>query len=318
MSIAPMVRQDEDPCNRLQNSARQHRSPRYDPAMLKRRLGRTGHMSSVAILGGVAFNGASPEEVVGWLERACHAGVNHLDIAPGYGEAETRVGAHLPAFRDRLYIGEKTAARERDGARADLERSLQRLQTDHFELYQFHGVASQDDVDRILARGGAAEALVRAKEEGLVAHLGVTGHLELAPGLFCQLLDSLDLDTVMFPVNAPLWALPRYRSDAERLFAICAERDLGVMAIKAIARGPWLTPEHGYQTWYEPLQEHDRIQRALNFTLSLPVVGCPTVGDLRLLGAVLDAAENFTQMSPAELEEEVAGNGLRPLVSLPV
>ncbi|MHB8510153.1 MAG: aldo/keto reductase [Candidatus Dormibacteria bacterium] len=282
--------------------------------MLKRRLGRTGHESSVAILGGVAFSDASPEDVTGWLGRATTAGVNHLDIAPSYGEAEARVGPHLPAFRARLYISEKTAARDRDGARAELEKSLELLRTDHFELYQFHAVTSEDDVDRILAPGGAAEALVQARDEGLITHLGITGHLEKAPRLFCQVLEALDLDTVMFPVNAPLWANRQYRADAERLLAICAERDLGVMAIKAIARGFWPTEEHNYQTWYQPLEDRDHIQRAVNFTLSLPIHGFPTVGDLRLLGAALDAAQQFTPLSQAEIDREIAENGLQALV----
>jgi aryl-alcohol dehydrogenase-like predicted oxidoreductase len=283
--------------------------------MLKRPLGRTGHESSVAILGGVAFSGASPDEVTGWLTRATQAGVNHLDIAPSYGEAETRVGPHLPAFRARLYISEKTMARDRDGARAELERSLELLQTDHFELYQFHAVTSQDDVDRILAPGGAAEAFLQAREEGLVTHLGITGHLEKAPGLFCQVLEALDLDTVMFPVNAPLWGNPGYRADAERLLTICAERDLGVMGIKAIARGFWPTDEHNYQTWYQPLEDRERIQRAVNFTLSLPIHGIPTVGDLRLLGPALEAAERFRQLSQEEIDREIAENGLQALVN---
>jgi aryl-alcohol dehydrogenase-like predicted oxidoreductase len=282
--------------------------------MQRRRLGRTGHQSSVAILGGVAFSAASPADVTGWLGRAIDAGVNHLDIAPSYGEAESRVGPHLQGFRDRLFISEKTMARDRDGARKELERSLELLQTDHFELYQFHAVTSDEDVDQILAPGGAAEALAQAREEGLVQHLGVTGHLEKAPGLFCRILESLDLDTVMFPVNAPLWGQPGYRADAERLLTICAERDLGVMAIKAIARGFWPTEEHNFQTWYQPLEDQVRIQRAINFALSLPVHGCPTVGDLRLLGAALEAAERFQPLSPDEIAREIDGSGLQPLV----
>ena len=282
--------------------------------MLKRRLGRTGHQSSLAIMGGVAFSTASPDEVTNTFERLMHAGVNHLDIAPSYGEAEARVGPHLPAFRDRLYISEKTMARDRDGARAELERSLELLQTDSFELYQFHAVASQDDVDRLLAAGGAAETLVQARAEGLVARIGITGHFEKAPGLFCQVLEALDLDTVMFPVNAPLWARRDYRADAERLLGICAERDLGVMAIKAIARGFWPTDEHNYQTWYQPLEDQARIQRAVNFTMSLPIHGFPTAGDLRLLGASLEAADGFRQLTPDEVAEEIERNGLEALV----
>ena len=285
--------------------------------MLTRRLGRTGHQSSLAILGGVAFSAASPEDVVGTLGRALEAGVNHLDIAPSYGEAEARVGPHLRPFRDRLYISEKTMARDRDGARAELERSLELLGTDHFELYQFHAVAAQDDVDRLLAPGGAAEALVQARDEGLVGHIGVTGHFERAPGLFCKVLEAVDLDTVMFPVNAPLWANREYRLDAERLLSICAERDLGVMAIKTIARGFWPTPEHNYQTWYQPLEGRDRIQRAVNFTMSLPIHGFPTVGDLRLVGAALEAAEGFRQLSHEEIEREVAESGLQALLTAP-
>ncbi len=258
--------------------------------MLTRRLGRTGHESSVAILGGAAFWEATPEQAGAGLSSALERGVNHLDIAPQYGAAEDVVGPHVPAVRERLFIGCKTLRHHPDGVRAQLEASLGKLGTDHVDLYQLHAVTTVEELDQ---RAGALGAIEAAREDGLTRFVGITGHDMTAPATFLEALRRYDLDTVMFPVYPRLWADPVYRRDAEQLLEVCAERDLGVMAIKAVARRPW-TGDHPPSPWYEPQAEPAAIARGVAFALSTPGVhGFCTPGSIDLLPRVLDAAEAF-------------------------
>jgi aryl-alcohol dehydrogenase-like predicted oxidoreductase len=264
--------------------------------MQRRRLGRTGHESSVAILGGAAFALSTTAEAEPAFASALARGVNHLDIAPRYGEAERAVGPLVPPVRSRLFIGEKTTRRASDGVRAQLDESLQRLHTDHFDLYQLHAVTGVDVLDE---RQHAAEAIMRARDEGLTRFIGITGHGLAAPATFIEALRRYDLDTVMFPVYPRLWADVDYRRAAEELLEICAARDLGVMAIKAVARRPWGHDDRDRfaTTWYEPRREPDSIARGVHFTLSTPGVHAfCTPGDLNLLPLALDAAERDTAM----------------------
>ncbi len=263
-----------------------------------RRLGRVGHHSSVAILGGAAFWTATAEEAVAALDLAEARGVNHLDIAPRYGAAETVVGPALASRRDRWFVACKTTQPTRDGARAELERSLTLLGCDRFDLYQLHAVTSVEELD---ARAGAIEALLAARDEGLVAALGVTGHDLGAPAAHLEALRRHDLDTVMFPVYPRVWADPVYRRDAETLLAHCIEHDLGAMAIKAVAHRPWgdETPPPG-NPWYRPQTDPAAIARGVWFALSTPgITGFCTPGSLDLLPLVLDAAEAFVPLDDA-------------------
>jgi aryl-alcohol dehydrogenase-like predicted oxidoreductase len=261
----------------------------------RRRLGRTGHDSSVAILGGAAFADATTEEAEPAFTAALARGVNHLDIAPRYGQAEHAVGPLIPTVRDRLFIGEKTTRRAADGVRAQLEESLRRLQTDHVDLYQLHAVTAIDVLDE---RRDAVGAITRARDEGLTRFIGVTGHGLNAPATFIEALRRYDLDTVMFPVYPRLWADVDYRRAAEELLSICLERDLGVMAIKAVARQPWAdAAERFATTWYEPQRDAGAVARGVHFALSTPGVHAfCTPGDAGLLPVALDAAERLTPM----------------------
>ena len=282
--------------------------------MQRRRLGRTGHESSVAILGGAAFALSTTDEAEPAFASALARGVNHLDIAPRYGQAERAVGPLVPPVRDRLFIGEKTTRRASDGVRAQLDESLQRLGTDHVDLYQMHAVTGVDVLDE---RRDAAGTIMRARDEGLTRFVGITGHGLAAPSTFVEALDRYDLDTVMFPVYPRLWADVDYRRAAEQLLSICAERDLGVMAIKAVARQPWGDDDRDRfaTTWYEPRREPDSIARGVHFALSTPGVHAfCTPGDLGLLPLALDAAERATTMDDdARLAAMDEMAGLAPL-----
>lgn len=258
--------------------------------MATRRLGRTEHHSSLAILGGAAFWEATPEEAGRGLHLALDRGVNHLDIAPQYGAAEAVIGPHLPAVRDRLFVGCKTLRHNPDGVRAQLEASLTTLGTDQLDLYQLHAVTTVAELD---ARADALAAIERARDEGLVRSVGITGHDMTAPATFLEALRRHDLDTVMFPVYPRLWADPSYRADAEALLELCIARDLGVMAIKAVARRPWVTgADRPPSPWYQPQTDPKAIEGGVRFALSTPGVhALCTPGDLALLPAVLDAVD---------------------------
>jgi aryl-alcohol dehydrogenase-like predicted oxidoreductase len=287
--------------------------------MLTRRLGRTGHDSSLAILGGAAFARCTPEEAAVGFRAALDAGVNHLDIAPQYGEAQRNVGPLVtPEVRAGLFVACKTLRKNADGVRAQLEESLTLLRCEQFDLYQLHAVTDLDELD---ARAGAAEAILRARDEGLTRFVGVTGHNVTTPAAQAEALRRYDLDTVMFPVYPRVWADPDYRRDAEALLELCADRDVGVMAIKAAAARPWTVPpgERHSTTWYEPQTSADAVRAGVSFTLSTPGVHAfCTPGDLDVLRLALDAAAAFDQSltdeeRAAALEASLADDVIFPI-----
>lgn len=285
--------------------------------MEKRRLGRTGHLSTVAIFGAVAFWDIDQHGADAVMEQVLEAGVNHIDVAPGYQMAETRLGPWMPKIREHIFLGCKTGERNKAGAAAELRRSLETLQTDFFDLYQFHGVTSLAELDQITAAGGALEAVTEAREQGLTRFIGITGHGQFAPEIFIEALERFDFDTVMFPLNFILYTNPGYRRDAEKLLHICQERDVGVMIIKAAARGTY-PGKKLYQTWYQPFDEMGLIQKAVNFVLSQDVAGLCTTGDVTILPRVMEACRNFTPMNDAEQAALIkCGAAYEPLFALP-
>ncbi len=274
--------------------------------MEKRRFGRSGHMSTVAIFGSAAFWEVSQAMADETMERVIAAGVNHIDVAPSYGQAEERLGPILAQERDRFFLGCKTMERTRDAAAAELRRSLQRLQVDAFDLYQLHAVTNMDELDAATGPGGALEAVVEAREEGLVDYIGITGHGVQVPEVFLEALRRFDFDSVLFALNFVQVGDPAFRRSAQELLRQCRERDVGVMIIKAVARGPWGEREKRYNTWYRPFDQPDEVDRAVRFALSQDVTGLCTAGDLTILPLILDACQRFTPMTPAEQEALVA------------
>jgi len=273
--------------------------------MDKRRLGRTGHMSSVVTFGAAGIGRVQQDVADRAIALALAHGVNHIDVAPRYGDAELRLKSWIPKIRKDVFLGCKTIERTREAAKAELHRSLERLGTDRLDLYQLHSVGKLGDLDACTAKGGALEALVEAREEGLVRWLGITGHTHDAPRTHLEALRRFDFDTVMFPLNFVLWAIPEYRQSAETLLAACANRDVGVHIIKTVAKDPWGGRAKTHTTWYEPFTEEAIIDRAVAFVLSRPVTTLCSVGDVAVLPKVLAAAERFRPLNPAE-EEELA------------
>jgi len=269
-------------------------------ALGTRRLGRTGHQSTLAILGGAAFARSTPEVAEQGFHEALAAGVNHLDIAPSYGVAEAVVGPHVPAVRDRLFISEKSTRANPDGVRAQMENSLRVLGCDSFDVYQAHAVTSLTELDR---RGPAIEAILRARDEGLCKYVGITGHDFGTAAAQLEAVRRYDLDTVMLPVYPGALANPQYAQDLAALLDEAARRDVGVMAIKAGAHQPWgeRTPDH--DTWYEPLGDDAQIARGVRFTLDTPGVhGLCTSGDVRILQVQIRAAATYSPMAADERE----------------
>lgn len=282
--------------------------------MLTRRFGRTGHMSTIAIFGAAAFWEISQNDADKVLEQLIAAGINHIDVAPSYGQAEERIGPWMQRERGRFFLGCKTMERTRDGAWNEMQQSLKRLQTKSFDLYQFHAVNTIEELDAITMKGGALEAFEEARQEGLINFIGITGHGADAPEIYLEALRRFDFDSVLFPLNFVQMANPEYSRHAKELISVCRAKDVGTMVIKTITKGPWGEKKHTATTWYEPFDQMDEIQQAVNFALSYEVSGLCTAGDIRILPMVIQACENFLELNHEQMEEMIkSGEKYEPL-----
>jgi aryl-alcohol dehydrogenase-like predicted oxidoreductase len=271
-------------------------------------------MSTVAIFGAAAFWSVTQAEADAVMEKVIAAGVNHIDVAPSYGEAEARIGPWMERERKRFFLGCKTTERTKESAAAELRRSLQRLRVDSFDLFQLHAVNTMEELDQVTARGGALEAVVAAREEGLTRYIGITGHGVDAPAIYLEALRRFDFDSVLFPLNFVQYANPTYRKNAQELLRQCVARDVGTMIIKSVCERPWGDRPKTHNTWYKPFTDAEHIQQAVNFALSQDVTGLCTAGDIRVLPLVLQACGKFTPMSQAEQETLIAtANQYEPL-----
>jgi aryl-alcohol dehydrogenase-like predicted oxidoreductase len=284
----------------------------------RRPFGRTGHVSSVTLFGGAALARASQAEADRALELLLRHGVNHLDTAARYGDSEVRIGAWMPKHRRDFFLATKTGSRTAREAREDIHRSLERLRVDQVDLIQLHSLAHPDDWDQAMGPGGALEAAVRAREEGLVRFIGVTGHGWTIAAMHRRSLARFDFDSVLLPYNFFMAQDPRYRAAFDELLALCRARNVAVQVIKTIARGPWATAERTRTTWYQPLEAQEDIDRAVHWALGLSSVHLNTVGDLTLLPKVLDAAARFERPPPDETMASVSrSQRLTSLFGLP-
>jgi predicted aldo/keto reductase-like oxidoreductase len=277
--------------------------------MERRRFGRTDHLSTIAIFGAAAFYEISQAEADKAIEKVISAGVNHIDVAPGYGQAEERLGPWMPEIRGRFFLGCKTMERRKEGAAVELRHSLEILQVDKFDLFQLHAVTSIEELDQVTAPGGALEAVIEARAEGLTDYIGITGHGNHVPAVFLEALDRFDFDTLLFPINFVQYANPEYRRNSDELLRQCHEKDVGVMIIKSIAKLPWGERQRSYNTWYEPFDDPVQIQQGVNFALSQDVTGLCTSADVTILPMFLDACERFEPMDTMQQEELISTSG---------
>ena len=267
--------------------------------MEKRPLGGTGEFLSVVGFGGLVAAREDPDDVARWVARAVERGVTYFDVAPEYGNAEELLGPALERFRDEIFLSCKTLERAREGAKAELERSLERLHTDHFDLYQLHGITTTDEVERVCAPGGALEALAEAKQRGLTRYLGFSAHDEEAA---LTLMDRFDFDAVMFPLNWVCW----HRSGfGRKVLAAAREKNMGVIALKALARTVRPGGKRGRwpKCWYEPVGSPEEAALGLRFTLSLPVTVAVSPSHAELLWWMCDVADELVPLSDAESAE---------------
>lgn len=277
--------------------------------METRRFGRTGHMSTVAVFGAAAFWEITQADADQVIESVIAAGINHIDVAPSYGQAEIRIGPWMPRARGRFFLGCKTMERTKAGAWKEMQESLKRLQTETFDLYQCHAITTLEELDAVTMKGGALEAFVEARRAGLTKFIGITGHGADAPKIYLEALRRFDFDSVMFPLNFVQMANPEFRKHAEELIATCKAKDVGLLIIKSVTKAPWGERQHTATTWYEPFDKSAEIQRAVNFVLSQDVTGLCTAGDTRVLPLVIQACENFSRLSQDEMEEMIKSGG---------
>jgi aryl-alcohol dehydrogenase-like predicted oxidoreductase len=277
-------------------------------------FGRTGHLSSRVIFGAAAFGKIRQDRADETLAVLDEFGVNHLDTAAGYGDSELHLAPWLATRRDDFFLATKTGDRTGSDARASLERSLSRLGTDHVDLIQLHNLVEPEEWDVAFAPGGAVEALVRARDEGLTRFIGVTGHGVRIAEMHSRSLERFDFDSVLLPYNHAQLADAAYRADVERLLETCAQRNVAVQTIKSVARRRWANQDEPHFSWYEPLTDGDALARAVRFVLGRPQLFLNTSSDLRLLRSILEAASTpGPPPTDAELAADVASQGIAAL-----
>lgn len=277
-------------------------------------FGRTGHESTRLLFGAAAIGNVSQEEADQTMELIREHGINHIDTAASYGDAELRLGPWMETHRDEFFLATKTGERTRVEASNEIQRSLERLRTDHVDLIQLHNLVDEDEWRTAFSAGGVLEAVVEAKQDGLVRFIGVTGHGVTVARQHLRSLQEYPFDSVLLPYNFPMSRNARYMADFEELVAVCVDRGVALQTIKAITRGPWGDHEPTANTWYEPLTDQDAIDTAVGWVLGRDGVFLNTVGDTHLLPKVIDAAERFTQRpNDEQMRKLEAAFGLEPL-----
>ena len=281
----------------------------------KLEFARTDHMSSRVIFGAAALGGMSQPRADATLETLLAYGVNHIDTASAYGASELRLAPFLKRHREAFFLATKTGDRTTQAARDSLHRSLERMQTDHVDLIQLHNLVDEEEWEQALAAGGALEALIDAREQGLVRFIGVTGHGSQVARMHLRSLERFAFDSVLLPCNFTMLCQPDYRRDFDQLISVCAERGVAVQTIKSIARRRWQDGDGSpHFSWYEPLRDPEAIGRAIGFVLSRPGLFLNSSSDATLLRATLDAASDLeTAPVDSELAGDVTLHGIEPL-----
>ena len=280
----------------------------------KRPFGRTGHLSTVTLFGAAALGTVSQADADRTLDLLLEYGVNHIDTAASYGESELRIGPWMARHRQEFFLATKTGQRSYAAAREEIHRSLDRLRVDSFDLIQLHALVHPDEWETAMGPGGALEACVEAREQGLVRFIGVTGHGRTIAAMHRRSLARFDFDSVLLPYSYTLMQDEVYEHDFEQLYKSCQERNVALQTIKSITRGPWATTPRTRSTWYQPLEEQADIDLAVHWVIGRPGVFLNTVGDIQLLPKVLDAASRFeSRPSDAALQQLMQAQQMTPL-----
>lgn len=280
-------------------------------------FGRTDHESSRLIFGAWALSEATQSEADQVLELLLKYGVNHIDTAPMYRNAETRIGPWMENHRNKFFIATKTRSRTYKGATDNLRRSLERLGVERIDLWQMHGLTGQAGWEKAMGPGGALEAFLESREKGLVRYLGVTGHGIKAPSMHLRSLERFGFDSVLLPYNYSLMQKPRYAEEFESLITLCRQNGIAVQTIKAVAKQRWgVRPKTHNTYFYEPLVDQRSIDVAMFWAMGLPKSFVISVGDMEVLPKVLDAANRFEVQPPdSEIARLVAEFAIKPIFS---
>ncbi len=277
-------------------------------------FGSTGHDSSRVIFGAAALGAMSQDSADRLRDLLLEYGVNHIDTAAAYGDSELRIGPWMREFRTAFFLATKTGERTREGARDSLHRSLDRLRTDHVDLIQLHNLAEEEDWQRAMGAGGALEALVEARSQGLVRFIGVTGHGSRIAAMHQRSLARFAFDSVLFPYNFTMMSIAQYAADVQALISACNERGVAMQTIKSAARRRWQDGAGPKRSWYEPLRDRDALRRAVHFVLSRAGLFLNSCSDATLLRDILEAAsEPALEPGRAAMEADVARHAMEPL-----
>jgi len=268
-------------------------------------FGKSGHMSTVTIFGGAALGKVTQEEADRVLEILLDYGVNHIDTAASYGDSELRIGPWMEKHRGKFFLATKTGKRTYEDAKKEIERSLKRLRVDKVDLLQLHNLVHPDDWDVAMGKGGALEAAIEAKEQGLTRFLGVTGHGLLVAAMHKRSLNRVPFDSVLLPWNYILSKESRYGLDFTSLLEECKDRGIAVQIIKSVTKGPWCEKPHDYGTWYEPLDLQEDIDRAVSWIMGQGYIFLNTASDTSLLPKILDSARRFKSKPSEEIMEQM-------------
>jgi aryl-alcohol dehydrogenase-like predicted oxidoreductase len=274
-------------------------------------FGRTGHDSSRLIFGAAALGDVTQAEADEVLDTILKAGINHIDVAASYGDAEDRLAPFLQDHRNSFFVASKTADRDGTAARRSIERSLQRMQIEQMDLLQFHNLAQDEDWDTVMAPGGALEAAIKARDEGLIRHIGVTGHGTRICEMHLKSLARFDFESVLAPYNYSLMQDATYALEFEQLYALCEQRGVAMQSIKSIAMRRWRNGNVDHpqrRSWYEPFRDDDVIERAVHFVLRRDRLFLNTSSDTSLLPKLFAAVESFNHGVADDLDARVAAD----------
>jgi aryl-alcohol dehydrogenase-like predicted oxidoreductase len=277
-------------------------------------FGRTGHLSTRVVFGGAGLSRVTQDEADQTLEVLLRYGINHLDVAAGYGDAELRIAPWLKKYPEHFFLATKTGERTYDGAKRQIHLSLERMGVERVDLIQLHSLADPIEWDTALSPDGALEACLEARDQGLVRFIGVTGHGSQIAATHLRSLERFDFDSVLLPYSYIMMQDPHYAAAFEQVAAVCSERNVAMLTIKSIARRPWWGRERTRATWYQPFEDQADIDTAVHWVLSRPGIFLASVGDIHLLPKVLDAASRYNSV-PAEqtMDEQRKRLEMQPL-----
>lgn len=277
--------------------------------MLKRTIGRLNYESSVVMFGAASLGNVTQEEADASIAYALQHGVNHFDTAASYGDAELRMGPVISRVRGDIFLATKTGQRSKQAAKEEIYRSLERMKVDSVDLLQLHAVGSMEELDQCTEKGGALEAALEAKDEGIVKEIGITGHGHDAPVVHLEALHRYPFATVLLPLNYYMYSLPKYREAFDALMEEAGKQQAAVRVIKAIAKAPWADgQDRPYATWYEPFDQQQVIDACVHFVLSFPgLSGFASAGDIHLFPKIVEAVERYGSMTNEEAERILSG-----------